>query len=334
VFNGTNEMARIVFGAGTSHSPMLGIGGASWPKWGVADAGKTDLVDDSGVVRTYHELVAHAPDLTSELTAEVWQAKSDRCTAGLDELARRIADADLDVMVVVGDDQYEHLGVENLPPILIYHGDTILNTAAPSGDELPPVVSSVVSMYAEREVDRQYPVDRPLAQHLIAGLLDDGFDVASSERLPRERGEGHAFQFPHRRLLPDGLPIVPVMLNTYLPPAQPRARRCYQFGVAMGRVFEAFPSERRVGVLASGGLSHLVVSEKLDQLVLDACARGDGAALSSIPEAVLQSGTSEIKNWIAAAGACGHLGFEVIDYVAGYRTPAGTGVGLAFATWS
>jgi Catalytic LigB subunit of aromatic ring-opening dioxygenase len=326
-------MATIVMGAGTSHSPMLGMGGAAWPIWGARDATTTDLVDDSGVVRTYDELVAAGPDLTTELTSEALLAKFDRGTAGLDELARRIAAADLDVMIVVGDDQDEHLGVENLPPILIYHGETILNTIGARADGLPPIMSSIVAMYAEPEVDRHYPVDSALADHMIAGLLDDGFDIASSVRLPRARAEGHAFQFPHRRLLPTDLPIVPVMLNTYLPPTQPRAGRCYQLGVSMARVVDAFPAERRVGVLASGGLSHLVVSEKLDRLVLDACGRGDGAALSSIPESVLQSGTSEIKNWIATAGACGHLTFDVIDYVAGYRTPAGTGVGLAFATW-
>jgi hypothetical protein len=36
---------------------------------------------------------------------------------------------------------------------------------------------------------------------------------------------------------------------------------------------------------------------------------------------------------MAVAGACDHLAFEVIDYVPGYRTAAGTGTGLAFASW-
>jgi 3-O-methylgallate 3,4-dioxygenase len=327
-------MAKIVFGVGTSHSPMLGIGAEAWPKWGVGDTAMTDLIDDSGVVHNYDELAANGPDLTLELTAETFLAKFDRCTAGLDELAHRIAAARVDVMIVVGDDQGEHLGAENLPPILIYHGATILNTAFHGGGELTPIVASIMKMYEEPSADRHYPVDSALALHMIEKLLDDGFDVASSERLPRARGEGHAFQFPHRRLLPVDLPIVPVMINTYLPPTQPRAGRCYQFGAALTRVVDTFSGNRRIGVLASGGLSHFVVSEKLDQLVLDACTRGDRAVLSSLPESVLQSGTSEIKNWIVAAGACEHLTFDVIDYVPGYRTPAGTGTGLAFGTWS
>ena len=30
---------------------------------------------------------------------------------------------------------------------------------------------------------------------------------------------------------------------------------------------------------------------------------------------------------------CEGFDFEVVDYVPGYRTPAGTGTGLAFAIW-
>jgi len=92
-------------------------------------------------------------------------------------------------------------------------------------------------------------------------------------------------------------------------------------------------SERRVGIVASGGLSHFLVSEDLDHRVLEACAAGDTDTLAAIPEVVLQSGTSEIKNWITVAAACQGLHFKLIDYIPGYRTLAGTGTGLAFATW-
>ena len=43
--------------------------------------------------------------------------------------------------------------------------------------------------------------------------------------------------------------------------------------------------------------------------------------LGGIPEAKLQSGSSEIKNWIVAAGALTDLDFELVDYVPGYRSP-------------
>jgi 3-O-methylgallate 3,4-dioxygenase len=49
---------------------------------------------------------------------------------------------------------------------------------------------------------------------------------------------------------------------------------------------------------------------------------------------VLQWANGETKNWIAAGGALERLDMHLIDYVPGYRSPAGTGVGMTFASWS
>ena len=43
--------------------------------------------------------------------------------------------------------------------------------------------------------------------------------------------------------------------------------------------------------------------------------------------------SSEILNWVGVAGACEHLDLNWFEYVPGYRTPAGTGTGLSFASW-
>ena len=237
-------------------------------------------------------------------------------------------------MVVVGDDQNEHLGVENMPPVLVYHGETLRNTRAAVPDGAPREIVELTEGYYELDGDVDYPVDAVLACEMIDHLLDHGFDIATSVRLPRERAEGHALQFPHRRLLGRDLPIVPVLLNTYLPPSQPRAGRCYDLGVAMATAVRAVGGRRRVGFLASGGLSHFVVMPEWDRSFLNALARDDKAYFRSIPEAQLQSGTSESKNWIAVAGACSGMAFEEVDYVPGYRTPAGTGTGMAFGLWA
>ena len=89
----------------------------------------------------------------------------------------------------------------------------------------------------------------------------------------------------------------------------------------------------RVAVIASGGLSHFVVDEDLDHQVLDGITARDAGALGSLSRDQLRSGNSEILNWIAAAGALESLAPTVLDYVPGYRTPAGTGAGMAFARW-
>jgi 3-O-methylgallate 3,4-dioxygenase len=88
-----------------------------------------------------------------------------------------------------------------------------------------------------------------------------------------------------------------------------------------------------VAIMASGGLSHFFVDEELDRQVLDALAKNDGEALIALPAAKLESGNSEIRNWIATAGAVEHLPMHLVDYVPSYRSEAGSGVGMAFAVW-
>ncbi len=324
----------IALGIGTSHTPMLSMTAASWARWGARDVGRSDLLDGAGQPVTYDALVERTlANVVAELDVGVCAAKLERTNAALDELAGRIADAHLDVMVVVGDDQNEHLGAENLPPMLVYHGETLRNTRAEVADDAPPEIRELKRGFYEREEDFDYPVDSELALGFIGFLLDHGFDVAASARLPRPGAEGHALQFPHRRLLGRDLPVVPLLLNTYLPPTQPRAARCYDLGVQLAAAVEAIGGEKRVGFLASGGLSHFVVQPEWDRCFLDALEIGDSTYLRSIPESQLQSGTSESKNWITVAGACAGLRFTELDYVSGYRTPAGTGTGMAFGVW-
>jgi hypothetical protein len=88
-----------------------------------------------------------------------------------------------------------------------------------------------------------------------------------------------------------------------------------------------------VGVVASGGLSHFIVDEALDRHVLEALAEKDAGAVAALPPAQLESGNSEIRNWIAVGGAVEHLRMQLVDYVPCYRSEAGTGVGMAFAVW-
>jgi 3-O-methylgallate 3,4-dioxygenase len=50
---------------------------------------------------------------------------------------------------------------------------------------------------------------------------------------------------------------------------------------------------------------------------------------------LFQSGTSEVKNWITVAGILAEtkLRMKLLDYVPCYRSEAGTGNAMAFATW-
>lgn len=102
-------------------------------------------------------------------------------------------------------------------------------------------------------------------------------------------------------------------------------------GQALGKAVRAWPEDIRVAFVASGGASHFTVDPDRDRLVLDAFLARDGEALGNIPRVRLNSGNSEIHNWITVAGASGELVLEWDDYIPCYRTPARTGCGMGFA---
>jgi hypothetical protein len=185
------------------------------------------------------------------------------------------------------------------------------------------------------QTQAEYPNSSGLAQHLIAGLTEREFEITRCSRLRENVGIGHAFSFLYRRLWPEcQVPIVPVMLNTYFPPNQPTPKRCYQLGQAIRESVAEWHDGRRVAVMASGGLSHIVIDEPLDQQLLDALRAKDKQALFGFPRPLLKGGTSEALNWIAVSGATEHLEMRLIDYIPGYRTPPSTGCAMAFAYWN
>jgi hypothetical protein len=279
---------------------------------------------------TYEELLRRAPggiDISERTTAERVAA----CERHLERLADSIRSARLDALIIVGDDQHEQYFEDNMPAFLVYAGASIANSTLDLPAGAPEYWKRARSIYHETDAPREYPVARDLGLHLIQSLED--FDLAYGEKLARPRGEGHAFGFVHRKLLKQVVPVVPLVVNTYYPPNQPRPKRCFALGKAIAAAVATFPEERRVGVIASGGLSHFTIDEQLDRDLLEACASSDEKFLTSIPRAKLNSGNSEIRNWIVMAGAATGLESEWQEYVPLYRTRAGTGCGMAFAAW-
>jgi hypothetical protein len=325
-------MADIVLAIGTSHSPLLNSPAEDYPKHAAMDASGRKLLDKNGRPCTYGELLEKAdPSIKQQIEPKVLEERSARCTENIARLAKDLAEAKLDALIIIGDDQNEQFFEDNMPAILVYWGDTIENNPMHMDEDAPQFWRKARSQFHETETTRQYPVDSKLGLQLIGGLIDQGFDVSHSKKLSKEHGEGHAFGFVHRRMMSDDniVPIVPVALNTYFPPNQPRPKRCSDLGKAV----QNSKGSERVGILASGGLSHFTVDEELDRGVLDALKRNDGEALALLPVQKLNSGSSEIRNWIALAGAAGHLKNVWQEYVPCYRSAAGTGCGMGFALW-
>jgi len=331
-------MADLVLGLGTSHSPMLNSPVAEYFRHGERDLRNPNLLDKEGVPTSYEQLLAQAdPALAGELAPEIVAGRVEGCQRNVQRLSDAIGEARLDALIIVGDDQREQYHQENQPAMLVYWGETIGNDVLGLPDDAPDHWRRARSQFHEEAGPRDYPVDSPLARHLAGHLLDAQFDISHGKFLEHDRGEGHAFGFVHRRLLGRGdahmIPVVPVVLNTYYPPNQPRPERCLALGRAIRAAVEDWEVGRRIGIIASGGLSHFTIDEELDRGVLDACRTGNGEALATIPVTKLNSGNSEIRNWITVAGAAEGLSTEWQDYLPCYRTQAGTGCAMAFAVW-
>src|SRR6266536_6390868 len=116
-------------------------------------------------------------------------------------------------------------------------------------------------------------------------------------------------------------PMVPVIINTLYPPNQPTPRRCYELGQAMREAIESFPGDQRVAVVGSGGLSHFLVDEEIDRKVVQALRERDTQTLKGLPAQRLQSGTGEIRSWLAAVAAAEDLELDFVEYQACYRSP-------------
>ncbi|MBT4490372.1 MAG: extradiol ring-cleavage dioxygenase [Rhodospirillaceae bacterium] len=306
-----------------------------WSYFIEADRARPHL-DKDGNPATYEELLARADtDTAAQIESEKLAARYAAAMSNLEKIRRTIHDAALDTLIVVGDDQGELHGEGNMPCILIYRGETIANVPPPPNPNRPEWARRLSAKYFEETTPRDYPVDAKLAHHLIDTLMEHEFDIACANSLEPGQGEGHAFGFVHNRLLQgEAPPVVPVFMNTYFPPNQASPRRCYRLGQVVSAAVESYSEDIRVGIIASGGLSHFTVDEDLDGEVLRALREKDAETLCALPRNKLNGGSSEIRNWICAAGALEHLPLTWMDYQPGYRTPAGTGTGLGFAIWS
>lgn len=317
-------MADIVIGIGTSHSPQLSVRAADWQVLREKDENDPRL--------DYKALLQKAkPGLEAELTPEKFRKRDEACLAAIAVLGDALQKSKADVVVIFGDDQHEQFSDDNMPTFAIYHGKS-----------LPVVTHTGRNPAAWKHAEErgwsatapEYETEPALAEHLIRVLTDAEFDIARSNKLRPEIGVGHAFSFLYRRVLPGGkLPLVPVMVNTYYPPNQPTPKRCYAFGRAVRKAIESWDSNKRVAVMASGGLSHVVIDEEIDQMVIDGLKNKKPEVLFRLPRERLWGGTSEILNWVALAGAMEDRDLKYFEYVTTYRSPAATGCGMGFAYW-
>jgi hypothetical protein len=329
-------MAEIVLGIGSSHGPLLSTPPEQWDL-----RAKADKENKShwfrGKTYDYETLLKErAPGFAKEVEVETRRARHAQCRRAMEVLGRKFQEVAPDAVVIVGNDQREFFDAGLTPSITVYRGEQIKNVQHLHEDAPGLNVAEPGNSPTEGAM---YPGASDLADHILDRLAEENFDLAQSNTTPTSAPRGgipHAYGFLYHSILGDAPPpSVPIILNVHFPHNVPKNRRCLDLGRALHRAIKSFKGYKRVALMASGGLTHFVIDEDLDQKILTALEKGDESALEAIPENVFKVGTAEIKNWypvIAAMNAEGRKSHQV-DYVPCYRSEAGTGNAMAFVYW-
>ena len=245
----------------------------------------------------------------------------ENLTSSFGELGRRINAAQPDVLIVISPDHWVNFFIDNLPSMCIGVGET---------HEGPP------EPWLAAFPHKQMAGHAALAHHLLTHAFGDGFEPSVSYRLKLD----HGFCIPLWKANLNPLPaIVPVIINTVEPPF-PSPERCFDFGKNIADAVSHFPGPLRVAVLATGGMSHSIgeatmgaIDEAFDRECLQHLASGQRDPLLKFLDqrmAAAGNGTAEMRNWLAAHGAAGGRGFDLIQYSPMPEIYVGCGV----ASWT
>lgn len=335
-------MAEIIGCMATSHGPQLHTTPEQWLKRIKADKGRKHFFRDGDY--SFEELIELRKDegLDEKSTDAAMRASHARCVDAQKKMAEVWDAWGADCAVILGNDQHEIYGNDLMPPFMVYYGDKISHY--PTSEEgkklLPPGIAEAEPGHAPDQIT-EYDALPGLALHVIDYLNATGFDITVSPELPthnpKNNGISHAFGHIYRQVMSDKVvPNLPIYQNTFFPPNQPRAKRAYEFGLAVGDAIRSWDSDMRVVVFGSGGMTHFCIDEDWDQRFMKAMVGKDVDYLTSIPLHELQAGTSEMKTWVSLAGVMAPMDmtFHEIDYIPCYRTPAGTGTAQGFYYWT
>lgn len=316
-------MARIVVSMANTHDPTLNR--KTPERWG--EQGKRTMAGGRPMNLDLDAMTRERESWIGEkLKPEVWERQNATCQSAIETLAQVIKDVSPDVAVIIGDDTYEVFNPDDhIPAVDVFWGETVPHLPHPSRVRVP-----------QETPPNMLRGEPDLGQHIIGCLNAEGFDVSCTRTMPKGRTIGHAFDFIYGRIMKDQVPPhVPIFLNTYYPPNRPTLSRCYALGKALRRAIGSWSSDKTVAVIGTGGLSHLVLDEQLDHAVLSALHDKDESRIASFPDEPFIWGTSEIRNWMVAAGAVheSEVVMNLVAYEACYRSPAGIGCGSGFAYW-
>jgi aromatic ring-opening dioxygenase catalytic subunit (LigB family) len=245
--------------------------------------------------------MSHAPGITAFPDAPP-KDQRERFFSAVKTTRDTLSAAKLDALIVIAPDHFTNFFNDNMPAFCVGLNETYVG---PSEDWI--------------RIDRRNIPGAPnLAREILDSAFASGIEPAFSETLRLE----HSAMVPLSLLTPDmDVPIVWVVLNCQVPPL-PSFRRCYEFGQAIRKTIEK--RSERIGLLATGGLSHAPGAAEMDQLdepfdreFLALVERKDVEGILALPNHRIDEagfGTWEVRQWLVLMGAVPERKGHVLAY--------------------
>lgn len=217
--------------------------------------------------------------------------------------------------------------------MVVFYNDHGLNFFL---DKMPTFAVGAAASYSNADEGWGIPTSAPVAGcpalswHLINQLIADEFDIVSCQEMLVDHACSLPLKlfWPHDAVAP--VQIVPIDINTVQFPL-PTARRVYQLGKAVGRAIQTWPSDQRVMVMATGGLSHQLEGERAGfinkafdlQFLASMESNPEWATQFTDLELVEKAGTQgvELLMWLAMRAALTTAGAGVRKVHSNYHIP-------------
>ena len=235
---------------------------------------------------------------------------------------------------------HEWLGKVKPDVAVVFYNDHGLNFFL---DKMPTFAVGAAAQYNNADEGWGIPTLPPfqgntaLSWHLINHLVAHDFDVTTCQEMLVD----HACTLPLKLFWPEGpcpVQVVPICINTVQFPL-PSAKRVYALGKAVGEAIGQWPSDQKVVVVASGGLSHQLDGERagfinkafdlefMDSLV----SNPEWATQFNTLDLVEKTGTQgvELLMWLAMRVALSSASGRVLEVHRNYHIPiSNTATGL------
>jgi len=266
--------------------------------------------------------IAHAPGVTGWIDKSP-QHEQDAVLAGYEEFRRRMDVLKPDVVIGVANDHLLNFPMDNLPDFCVGIGDEWEGPA--------PWFRNWLNV-----PDYKVRGDRAIGRALVRESAKAGINHAFAEKLLFDDNWSVPLKFLFPRY---DVRFVPIHMNPVVPPV-PSATRCLEVGAQIARIVKALPSNDRVVLMGTGGLSHdpggpdyFTVHEDFDRWFMQLLETGDVEAVKR--EVTFEKfltggdgGASELLAWLVSMGAAAEMGkpkAESVFYVPSVPMRCGMG---------